>query len=305
MIPFLVKRIAIGLVTLWVVISLTFLMMRVMPGGPFDKDRKIPKVIEQQLLAKYNLDGTLWQQYSGYMKDVMRGDLRLSTKYRNRSVNEILRQTLPVSLLLGGVAFVIALGAGITLGSIAAVKRNTWADQGAMLLSVLSISIPNFVIAPLAILFFALKWPILPVAGWSSPLHIVLPAICLALPFSAYIARLMRNSLLDVLHQDYVRTARAKGVSESRVIIKHAFKVALLPILSFSGPLAANMLTGSLIIEDIFKVPGIGAFFVNGVLNRDFFMVGGTVIIYSILLMTFNLIVDILYTIMDRRIKLA
>jgi oligopeptide transport system permease protein len=305
-IPFLIRRIFIGLITLFVVISLTFLLMRIMPGGPFDKERKLPPAIEKNLLEKYKLNGTLWQQYSDYISDVfLHWDLRLSLKYRNRSVNEIIAQTLPISATLGSISFVIALFLGLFLGSIAAIRHKTLADQFSMLFAVLSISIPAFVIAPLLILFFALKWNLLPVGGWDSARHMVLPSICLALPYSAYIARLIRNSLLDVLNQDYIRTARAKGVSESRVIYVHAMKVAILPVVSFAGPLAAYLITGSLVIEQIFNIPGIGPFFVNAVLNRDAHMVGGTVIIYSALLIFFNIVVDILYTFLDRRIKLA
>lgn len=304
MLSFLIRRIFIGLFTLLIVISLTFLMMRLMPGGPFDKERKLPPAIEKNLLAKYRLDGTLWEQYRDYIADVARGDLRLSTKYRNRSVNEIISQTLPISFTLGSVAFILALGTGITLGSIAAIRRKTWVDHTAMLLAVLSISIPNFVIAPLTILYFSLVWRIFPVAGWGSFHHLILPAICLALPFSAYIARLTRSSMLDVIQQDYIRTARAKGITEARIIIKHALKIAILPVVSFSGPLAANILTGSLVIEQIFKIPGVGVFFVDGVLNRDLFIVGGTVILYSSMLISFNILVDIIYTFLDRRIKL-
>jgi ABC-type dipeptide/oligopeptide/nickel transport system permease component len=302
---FFIRRTLLGLVTLFAVISLTFLMMRLMPGGPFDKERKLPPAIEKNLLARYRLDGTLWEQYRGYIADVARGDLRLSTKYRNRSVNEILAQTLPVSMALGATAFVLALGLGITLGSVAAVRRGAWPDHAAMLVAVLSISIPTFVIAPLAILVFAIHWTLLPVAGWGGPRYLVLPAVCLALPYAAYVARLTRNSLLDVLQQDFIRTARAKGLAETQVVVRHALKVALLPVLSFSGPLAANLLTGSLVVEEIFKVPGVGAFFVNGVLNRDLFMVGGAVIVYSMLLIVFNFVVDALYTLLDRRIRLT
>lgn len=304
MLTFILRRLLIGLVTLFVVISLTFLMMRLMPGGPFDKDRKLPPAIEKNLLAKYALDGPLWRQYVDYMWDVAHGDLRPSTKYRNRTVKEILVQTLPVSFALGSTAFLIALAVGITLGGVAAVRHHTWADQTAMLLAVLSISIPNFVVAPLAVLFLALKWPIFPVAGWGTPAHVVLPAICLALPFAAYVARLTRTSMLEVLNQDFVRTARAKGLGEARVLMKHVLKVALLPVLSFAGPMAADILTGSLIIEEIFKVPGAGAFFVNSFFNRDMFLLGGVVIVYSTMLIVFNLVVDVLYTFLDRRIRL-
>jgi len=305
MVHFLIRRTILGVIALFVVISLTFVMMRIMPGSPFTKERNLPPAIEKNLLARYKMDGTLWEQYSAYILDVARLHLRPSLRYRNRSVNEILAQTLPVSIALGSAAFLISLGAGITLGSIAAVRHRTWADHSSMVLAVLSISIPNFVIAPLAILCFALTWPIFPVAGWGTLSHLVLPAVSLALPYATYIARLTRNSMLDVVHQDFMRTARAKGLDEAHVIIKHALKVALLPVVSFSGPLAAHMLTGSLVIEEIFKVPGVGAFFVNGVLNRDHHMVGGAVIVYSTLLIAFNMVVDVIYTFLDRRIKLA
>ena len=303
--PFLIKRTLIGLFTLWIVVSLTFVLMRVMPGGPFDKERKLPAAIERNLLARYKLDGSLFRQYSDYLCDLVHGDLGLSTKYRNRSVNEIIGQSLPASMALGSLAFVLALGWGITLGIIAAVKHRHWGDHLAMMLAVTSISIPSFVMAPLAILLFALYWCLFPVTGWGSFYHLILPSVCLALPYAAYVARIMRNSMLDVLHQDCIRTARAKGLSEAVVLLKHALKLALLPVISFSGPLAANLLTGSLVIEEIFKIPGIGGFFVNGVLNRDVFLVGGVVVIYSTFLIGFNLLVDVLYTFLDPRVKLA
>ncbi len=305
MLHFLARRLLGGAITLLVVITLTFFMMRAMPGGPFDKERKLPPAIEKNLLSKYNLDGTLWQQYRDYLRDVLHGDLRLSTKYRNRTVNEILAQTLPVSMTLGGIALVLSLGLGLFLGSLAAVRRHTWIGQFAMIAAILQVAIPNFVLAPLAILFLALDWSLFPAAGWESLRHMVLPSICLALPYSAYVARLTRNSMLDVLNQDFIRTARAKGVPEFKVILKHALKIALLPVVSFSGPLAANLLTGSLVIEEIFKIPGVGPFFINGVLNRDLFMVGGTVIVYSAFLILFNIIVDGIYTHLDRRIQLT
>ncbi len=305
MLPFLIRRISLGVLTLFVVISLTFLMLFLMPSSPFTKERNLPKHIEQSLLVKYRLNGTPWEQYTRYIAHVAQGDLGPSTRYRARTVNEIIGQTLPVSLQLGSIAFIIALGSGITLGSISAVGRKTWKDQAAMLVAVLSISIPTFVIAPLAILIFALMWNILPVAGWGSWKQVLLPAICLALPYSAYVARLTRTSMVEVLNQDFIRTARAKGLGEMRIVVKHALKVALLPVVSFAGPLAANLLTGSFVVEEIFKIPGIGPFFVNGVMNVDHFLVGGVVIVYSSLLIAFNIVVDILYTMLDRRIKLA
>lgn len=302
---FVLKRL-LGLIPiLLAVITITFFLMRMAPGNPFEKDRKIPAYIEQQLLAKYKLDGPVWQQYVHYLADVARGDLRLSTKYRDRSVNDIIGQTLPVSMTLGAVAFVIALGVGVVAGTLAATQHNKMGDHVAMLAALVSISVPNYVVAPLLILVFGLMWSVLPVAGWGTLQQMILPALCLALPFAAYVARLMRTSMLETIHQDFVRTARAKGLSETKVIYKHALKVAILPVVSFAGPLAANIMTGSLVIEEIFKIPGMGNFFVLGVLNRDLFLVSGCVIVYCVLLVVMNLIVDVAYTWLDRRIKLS
>ncbi len=304
MFTFILRRLLLAIPVLFVVISLTFLLMRLTPGNPFSADRAIPPAVLKKLEAKYQLDGTLWQQYTGYLSDLARGDLRLSTKYLNRSVNEILAQTLPVSATLGSLAFVIALGSGVVLGSYAAVHQNGWQDRAAMFTALLGISLPAFILAPLAILLFAIYLPLFPVAGWGDLDQIVLPAICLALPFAATIARLMRTSMLEVLRLDFVRTARAKGLPEHVVIFRHALKVAILPVVSYSGPLAASILTGSIVVEQIFKIPGLGPFFINSVLNRDLFMVGGTVLVYSVALILFNIVVDVLYFVLDRRIKL-
>jgi oligopeptide transport system permease protein len=305
MLNFLLKRFIQGVVTLFLVVTLVFFLIRLMPGGAFDKERKIPEAILKNLLAKYKLDGTAGQVYFDYMKDLFRGDLRDSLKYRARSVGEIIGQTLPVSMTLGLFSFALALSGGVTLGAAAAVRHRTWLDQLSMFLAVLSISIPTFVIAPLAILLFALYWPLFPVAGWGEVQHLILPGVCLALPFVAYIARLTRNSVLEVINQDFIRTARAKGLDETRLIMKHVLKVAILPVVSYSGPLAANILTGSLVVEEIFKIPGLGPFFVNSVFNRDTFMILGIVLLYSSLLILFNAVVDIVYTWLDKRIKLA
>jgi oligopeptide transport system permease protein len=305
MLNFLLKRFIQGVVTLFLVVTLVFFLIRLMPGGAFDKERKIPEAILKNLLAKYKLDGTAGQVYFDYMKDLFRGDLRDSLKYRARSVGEIIGQTLPVSMTLGLFSFALALSGGVTLGAAAAVRHRTWLDQLSMFLAVLSISIPTFVIAPLAILLFALYWPLFPVAGWGEVQHLILPGVCLALPFVAYIARLTRNSVLEVINQDFIRTARAKGLDETRLIMKHVIKVAILPVVSYSGPLAANILTGSLVVEEIFKIPGLGPFFVNSVFNRDTFMILGIVLLYSSLLILFNAVVDIVYTWLDKRIKLA
>jgi oligopeptide transport system permease protein len=230
--------------------------------------------------------------------------LRLSTTYRSRSVNDILADSLPVSGLLGGIAFCVATMGGVLLGSLAAAKQHTWIDRTAMLAALFAISLPSFVIGPLLVLVFAIYVPVLPVGGWGTVQSLILPSITLAAPYVAYIARLTRASMLEVLTQDYVRTARAKGLSENTVIYKHALRVAILPVVSFLGPLAANLLTGSIVVESIFSIPGAGSFFVNSVLNRDGFLLAGVVIVYCTLLVLFNLIVDVLYGFLDRRITL-
>ncbi|HEY6840064.1 MAG: oligopeptide transport system permease protein [Verrucomicrobiota bacterium] len=304
MIRFIAKRIVGLLVILYCVVTITFFLVRLMPGGPFDRERKLPEHIEKQLLAKYKLDGPLFEQYVNYLGDLLHGDLRLSTKYRSRSVNEILADSLPVSGMLGGIAFCVATIGGVFLGSLAAAKQQTWVDRSAMLAALFAVSLPSFVIGPLLVLVFAIDWPILPVGGWGTWQSLILPSITLAAPYTAYIARLTRSSMLEVLTQDYIRTARAKGLSDTAVIYKHGLRVAILPVVSFLGPLAANLLTGSIVVESIFSIPGTGGFFVNSVLNRDGFLLAGVVIVYCALLVLFNLVVDLLYGLLDHRISL-
>jgi oligopeptide transport system permease protein len=304
MLATLLRRLVSLVIVLFCVVSATFLMVRLSPGGPFDSERKISPAIERALLAKYKLDGTLWQQYSGYIGDLLHGDLRLSTKYRNRSVNEILAQTLPVTLTLGSVSFLIATLSGVWLGAYAATRRGHFGDTAAMLAALLAISLPSFIVGPLAILVFSLWLGWLPVGGWGGLSHLVLPSLVLAAPFVATIARLMRGSMLETLNQDFIRTARAKGLSERTILYKHALRVAILPVVSYLGPLAANLLTGSIVVETVFNIPGAGGFFVNSILNRDGFLLGGVVIVYCILLVLLNLVVDIAYTALDRRISL-
>jgi oligopeptide transport system permease protein len=304
MVRFIAKR-TVGLVViLFCVVTITFFLVHLMPGGPFDRERKLPEHIEKQLLAKYKLDGPLFEQYASYLGDLLHGDLRLSTKYRSRSVNEILADSLPVSGLLGGIAFCVATVGGVFLGSLAAAHQQTWIDRTAMLSALFAVSLPSFVIGPVLVLVFAIDWPVLPVGGWGTLRSLVLPSITLAAPYTAYIARLTRSSMLEVLTQDYIRTARAKGLSNTSVLYKHALRVAILPVVSFLGPLAANLLTGSIVVESIFSIPGTGGFFVNSVLNRDGFLLAGVVIVYCSLLVVFNLVVDLLYGLLDHRISL-
>ncbi len=304
MFAFILRRSVGLLVVLWCVITITFFLVRLAPGGPFSRERKIPPAIEKQLLARYKLDGTLSQQYFDYLGDLLHGDLRLSTKYRDRSVNELIADGLPVSGALGLMAFALATFFGVWLGSWAALRQHSLIDTGSMLGALTLISVPTFVVGPVLVLVFALwlKW--LPVGGWGSWQELLLPSVTLAGPYIAYIARLMRSSMLEVLSQDFIRTARAKGLSDGMVLAKHALKVAILPVVSFLGPLAANLLTGSIVVETIFNVPGMGSYFVQSILNRDVFLLSGVVIVYCALLVGLNLIVDIAYTLLDRRIKL-
>ncbi|MHA3773814.1 ABC transporter permease [Verrucomicrobiota bacterium sgz303538] len=304
MLAFVARRFASMLVVLFCVVTITFFLVRLAPGGPFTRERNLPPAIEQQLLARYKLDGTLWQQYTDYMGDLLRGDLRLSTKYRDRSVNELLAQSLPVSAVLGLSAFVLATTLGIWLGCIAAVRQHTAVDTAAMLGALALISVPTFVTGPVLVLIFGIRLGWFPVGGWGSLSSLILPTITLAGPYMAYIARLMRSSLLEVLGQDFVRTARAKGLTNQRAVYKHALKVALLPVVSFLGPLAANLLTGSIVVETIFNIPGAGSFFVNSIINRDAFLLLGVVIVYCALLVTLNLLVDLAYSLLDPRIRL-
>jgi oligopeptide transport system permease protein len=295
---FIIRRFASMLVVLFCVVTITFFLSQLMPGGPFTRERNIPESTLKQLKARFNLDGTIWERYTTYLgvrrntsgrySGLLEGDLQLSTKYRDRSVEELLGNSLPISAMLGFTAFVIATIAGVWLGTIAAVRHN----------------IPTFVTGPVFVLFFAIWVRLFPVGGWGSYSCLVLPSITLAGPYIAYVARLMRTSLLEVLGQDFVRTARAKGLDETRVIYKHALKVAILPVVSFLGPLAANLLTGSLVVEMVFNIPGAGSFFVNSILSSDPFLLEGTVIVYCTVLVALNLFVDITYTFLDSRIRL-
>ncbi len=304
MIAIVVRRLLQAIPVLFIVVTLTFLLVRSAPGNPFTTEKKIPPEIMEELEKQYDLHGTILHQYSQYMWKVAHGNLSISTQYRNRTVNEIIAQTLPVSMTLGAVAYFLALLFGITSGAWAAIRHNQIGDRSLMVLALLGISIPSFVLAPVMVLIFAVGLNVLPVAGWGSPDQIILPAICLSIPFAAVISRLTRGSLLEVLKLDFVRTARAKGLSENAVLFRHALKVAILPIIGFSGPAAAGILTGSIVIETLFGIPGIGPFFVNSALNFDPFMTSGVVLVFSSFLIFFNLVADILYFVVDRRVKM-
>jgi ABC-type dipeptide/oligopeptide/nickel transport system permease component len=300
----ILRRLLQAIPVLFIVVSLTFFLVRAAPGNPFTTEKKIPEEIMAQLQKEYDLKGSITHQYAQYLWKVVHGNLSISTQYRNRTVNEIIAQSLPVSMVLGSVAYFLALLFGITLGGWAAIRHGRPGDRFLMLFALLGISIPSFVLAPLAVILLALKLNLLPAFGWGSPDQIILPALCLSIPFAATIARLTRGSLLEVLKLDFIRTARAKGLSEDAVLFRHALKVAILPIIGYSGPAAAGILTGSIVIETLFGIPGIGQFFVNSASNRDPFMTSGVVLVFSSFLILFNLLADILYFVVDRRVKL-
>jgi oligopeptide transport system permease protein len=304
MLSFILRRFLALVAVLFCVVTSTFFLVQAAPGSPFSRERKMTETAEAALRQQYNLDGSPWQNYTAYMGRLLHGDLGPSIKYRGRTVNELLGNGLPVSTLLGLTAFIIATTLGIWFGALAALRQHTWLDHGSMLGALALISLPPFVVGPVLVLVFALGLGWLPVGGWSSWKSLILPALTLAGPYVAYIARLMRSSLMEVLTQDFIRTARAKGLADSAVVARHALKVALLPVVSFLGPLCANLLTGSIVVETIFNIPGAGPYFVNSILNKDIFLLGGITIIYCTLLVFLNFIVDIAYTWLDRRIAL-
>ncbi len=303
MIRYIIHRFAWLVIILLIISTVSFFIMRYTPGGPFDKERSLPAAIEKNIQAKYDLDKPLFTQYFLYLRNLCKGDLGPSFKYRNRTVNEIIGGSFLVSALLGGFALIIAFDIGITIGMISAVKQNSAFDYLTMFIAMIGISMPGFFLGMLLLILFSFKIELFPPGGWGGISHIVLPVITLAAPFTAYIARLMRTSMLDVLKQNYIQTAIAKGLPYTRVITNHAFKNAVLPVISYMGPAAASILTGSVVVEKIFAIPGLGSHFVNGALNRDYTLVMGTVLLYSTLLVILNIVVDILYMYLDPRVK--
>jgi oligopeptide transport system permease protein len=289
---------------LLVISLLSFVLVRAAPGGPFDRERKpASPEIERRLQAKYHLDEPWWKQYLRFLADLVHGDLGVSLQYRNHTVNEIIAQALPVSASLGLLSFGFALGVGLPLGYFTAVRRGRWQDYAGSFLAVLMICVPGFVVAPALIVLLGIKWRLFPVALWASPLHAILPVVALGLYFSGRIARLMREGMLTVIPAEFITAARAKGLGENALLLKHALRLAILPVVSYSGPLLADLLTGSFVIETLFQIPGLGAFFVNGSLNRDYMLVVGLVILYAILLVLLNLVVDLVYVFLDPRVR--
>lgn len=291
-------------VLVWAVATLSFFLLRAVPGGPFDRERAAAsREVEAALKARYHWDEPLWRQYLRYLGNLVQGDLGPSLKYRNHSVNDLLGQTVPVSLSLGAMAFGVAMGLGIPLGTLAALGRHRWADQAAGLLTLVGVCIPVFVLGPFLILVLGLWLEWLPVALWGHWKNAVLPTLTLGLFFAARISRWMREGLQEVLKSPHVQAARAKGLSESRVILRHAVPVALLPVVSYTGPMLADLLTGSFVVENVFQIPGTGAFFINSFFSRDYTMMMGMVLFYSVLLQGLNLVSDLLLRWLDPRIR--
>jgi len=304
MIDYLIRRLLSTVPLLFVILLASFAFMRSAPGGPFDNERKLPPQIEANLRAKYHLDEPLLRQFGRYLGGVMHGDLGPSFKYQGRSVNEIIAQSLPVSLTLGVLALFMALLLGVPIGIVGALHHNHFKDYALMSVALFGICVPNFVLGPILIILFSFGLGLLPAGGWGSPLQILLPAVTLGAIRAAYVARLARAGMLEVIRQDFIRTARAKGLSERVVVMKHALRLAILPVLSYLGPATASILVGSVVVERIFNIPGLGSFFVNSAINRDYTMAMGTVLLYSVLLITLNLVVDVLYAVVDPRVEL-
>ena len=305
MLRYALLRLLGAIPTLLLVIVLAFLMVHAAPGGPFDAERALPPDIEANIAAAYHLDEPLHRQFLRYISGVLQGDLGPSYRYRDHTVGELIGSAFPLSLKLGATAMLLAVTVGVLLGALAAIRRNTVLDRSIMVIAMTGISIPVFVIAPVFVLFLAVKLQWLP-AGWSGNegvARFVLPVVALALPQIAYIARLTRASMIDVLASDFVRTARAQGLGTSAIVRYHALKPAMLPVLSYLGPAIAAILTGSVVVEEIFGIPGLGQFFVRGALNRDYTLVLGIVIFYASLVVLLNLVVDILYGAIDPRIR--
>lgn len=305
MLLYAIKRFIGACPTLLVLVALAFFLIRAAPGGPFDGERNLPPEIEANLRAAYHLDEPLPQQFGRYLWNLARGDFGPSFQYKDFTVTELIGAGFPVSLRLGGLAMLLALVVGVGIGTLAALRHNQPVDRLAMAGAMLGISIPNFVMAPLLILLFAIYLGWLPAGGLGdgSPRHLILPVVALALPQIAYISRLTRGSMIEVLNSPFIRTARAKGLPERNVVLGHALKPALLPVVSYLGPATAAVITGSVVIEQIFGVPGLGRYFVQGALNRDYTLVMGVVVFYGALIIAFNFLVDLVYAWLDPRVS--
>ena len=305
MLKYILKRLFSSVVTIWVVITATFFLIHAMPGGPFDSDKKLPESVKANLEEKFGLNKSLGEQYTTYLKNVtLRGDLGPSMKYEGRTVNEVIRYSFPASAKLGLCSIALAVILGILMGLVAALNQGKWQDNLCMFVSTLGVTIPSFVMATIFIYFFAVKLGWLPAVGFDGPKFYILPAIALGGYSTAFIARLSRSSLLEIIRQDYIKVAKAKGLSKSKIIYKHTLRNSLIPIVTYLGPIFASILTGSFVIETLFGIPGLGREFVQSIGNRDYTTTLGVTIFYSAFLILCNLIVDLLYVVIDPRIKI-
>src|SRR5688572_10255821 len=297
------RRLGGAIPTLFIIIAGTFFMMRLAPGGPFARERVVPPEVEANLMKAYHLDEPLWQQFLRYLNGLAHGDFGPSFKYKDFTVADLIFGGFPVSLQLGGIAILVALSLGLFFGIWAAFRQNTWVDYASMSVSMVGIAVPNFIVAPVLTLVFGLTLHMLPVGGWGSWEHYVLPIVALSLPPMASIARLTRASMIEVLNSNFIRTARAKGLPQMITITRHAIRAALLPVVSYLGPAIANIITGSVVVEQIFSIPGIGRYFVQGSLNRDYTLVMGVTVFYGTLIIVCNLIADLLYGVLDPKVR--
>jgi ABC-type dipeptide/oligopeptide/nickel transport system permease component len=303
-IKFVLRRLLALIVTLWIVFTASFLLMRAVPGGPYSGERNLPPEILENVKHRYRLDLPLYEQYGIELWNAVRGDLGLSIRLQDFNVNQVIAQGLPISAALGILALSFAITLGLSAGIVSALYRGSLADWALMSLATIGIAVPSFVIAGFAIMLFVFIIPIFPAAGWGTVRQLILPAICLGALYAAEIARIARTGMLDALSQDYIRTARAKGLSHVTVALRHALPAAMLPVVSFLGPAVAGILTGSVVIERIFAIPGLGWHFVQAALQRDYTLAMGLVLLYTLLLYLMNFLVDLSYGILDPRVEL-
>ncbi len=304
MFAYIFRRVLIIIPTMFVIITLSFFMMKIAPGSPFDGDKPLDPIVQANILKSYGLDKPLIHQYKDYLFNIAKGDFGPSLKNNDFTVNELVSQGIGVTAQIGVLAIILAIFAGVILGSFAAYYQNSKLDHAIMTFAMVGIVLPNYAIAPILVIVFALKFKFFPVAGFYGAKYMVLPVIALALPKIAYIARLMRGSMLEVLNSNFIRTAYSKGLDNKVILFKHALKPAILPVISYLGPASVAVLTGSVVIESIFDIPGLGKFFVNSAINRDYPVVMSVVILYAFLILTINLIVDILYSLVDPKVDL-
>ena len=303
MLSFIIRRLLIIIPMALLVVTLTWGLVRIAPGNFYSGEKKLPAAVEAQIRQKYGLDKPWYEQYGIMMSNIVRGDFGDSLKYQGQSVNEIIRRHLPYSAVIGLLGYLLALALGLSAGTIAALKQNSPIDYGSMSLAMLGLSVPNFVLGPLLVLFFSFWLYLLPPARWGGITSIILPVCTLSAIYAAYIARLTRAGMLEVMRSDYIRTARAKGLDEKTVLLRHAIRGGLIPVISFTGPALAALLAGTVVVEKVFAIPGLGNIFIQAVLNRDEPLILGIVAFLSILIMIFNLVVDVAYGFLDPRIR--